>query len=299
MVGLSTLDGFRYKILVEYDGTGYSGWAMQGGTQRSIQGALQNALMKLTAEQHINVYGAGRTDAGVHALAQVAHFDLHKHWKAPELISGMNHFLMCNGDSIVVLHCNLIDSQFHARFSATSRSYLYRIITCRKKGIIDAQRAWCVSETLDVKAMNAAAQVLVGQHDFTSFRSSSCQAKSPIRNLDVVKVYEVENELQMYNMQNLAKEVRVYVKARSFLHNQVRIIVGQLRKVGTGECSTTEIKRILDARDRRQAAITAPAYGLYFLCAEYNETTATNDPPVRSSSTLDTQKSGQSLHDLH
>lgn len=267
---------FRYKIIIEYEGTNYSGWAVQKNIKyNSIQGVLETAIKNLTLEHGIRIYGAGRTDAGVHALGQVAHFDLSKSWLPYKLQQGINHFLI--NENIVVLSCEEVNENFHARFSAIYRHYLYRIIHSRKHGILHKQRAWCIEEFLDAQLMQDAAQILLGKHDFTSFRSSSCQAISPIRSIDTINIYTNVHDIhttqdvlpKKCDINNTNTEIMIHIKARSFLHNQVRIIVGQLREVGAKRCSKAQVELILDARDRTKASVTAPAHGLYLCNIEY------------------------------
>ena len=211
------------------------------------------------------LYGAGRTDAGVHALGQVAHFDLHKSLPTRTIVDAINHFLRPH--PIMVLAAAQVDRSFHARFSAISRSYFYRILNRYAPPALDVNRVWHVREKLDAVKMHEAAQILVGKHDFSSFRSSHCQAKTPLRSIHQISVIRtgdgkhddtIKNHIKMYD-----DEVIIHVKARSFLHNQVRIIAGNLRKIGGGQWDAEQLTRVLRAKDRRAADATAPAYGLY------------------------------------
>lgn len=244
---------YRYKILIEYDGTPFHGWQIQKGLL-SIQGLLQEAIYKFSLER-VTLYGAGRTDAGVHALGQVAHFDLHKNWLPDTISDALNHYLKPH--PIIVLNTELVEQNFHARFSAISRSYIYRILNRRAPPSIDANRVWHIPEVIDINKIEAASQYLIGTHDFSSFRSKQCQAKSPLKSIEQIKITSQEDE------------IRIFLEARSFLHNQVRIIVGNLRKVGNGKWEADKINQILQARDRCFADATAPAQGLYLYRIRY------------------------------
>jgi tRNA pseudouridine38-40 synthase len=274
---------FRYKIIIEYDGTNYIGWQKQG-EKRSLQSALHAAICTLTCENVSEIYGAGRTDASVHALGQVAHFDLSKQWDVNKLISGINHFLNMNNDRIIVLHCEEVDNDFHARFSAISRRYMYRIIhNCPKKLCLERNRAWQIRYKLNLDNMREAAKVFIGYHDFTSFRSAQCQSSSALKTIADVEIITTENNLlRNFNDceqpkrcpdksgdDSAEEEIVIYVQSKSFLHNQIRIMVGQLKEVGLGECTVNDVVDILHARDRTLAATTAPACGLYFLGVKY------------------------------
>ncbi|MFI4955147.1 MAG: tRNA pseudouridine(38-40) synthase TruA, partial [Gammaproteobacteria bacterium] len=202
----------------------------------------------------LNLTGAGRTDAGVHATAQVAHFDL-ADFPSDELFGALNHYVKPH--PISILKVEEVDAEFHARFSATSRSYVYKILNRLAPPAIDVNRVWHVKEPLDEKAMHEAAQVLIGTHDFSSFRAAPCQAKSPIRTVTKL-VIDREGEL-----------IRINITAPSFLHNQVRIIVGNLREIGNGKISKADLQNILQAKDRTIAKQTAPATGLYMCDVAY------------------------------
>ena len=243
----------RYRILIEYDGTPFVGWQRQENGP-SVQAALEHAARKLTGED-MTVFGAGRTDAGVHARGQVAHFDLSRQWPPEKIRDGLNYYL--KPDPVVVLGCEAVHAEFDARFDAARRHYHYRIINRRAPLAIENKRAWAVKPPLDHEAMHKAAQHLVGKHDFTTFRSINCQAKSALRTLDEVTVVRHGNV------------VEIYVNARSFLHNQVRSIAGSLKMVGTGKWPPDQIKEILDARNRAACGAVAPADGLYLMQVDY------------------------------
>ncbi|HEY4162138.1 MAG TPA: tRNA pseudouridine(38-40) synthase TruA [Dongiaceae bacterium] len=243
----------RFKLTIEYDGGPFVGWQRQkNGT--SIQQALEEAIYRITAET-VQVCGAGRTDSGVHALGQVAHCDIEKKIAADKLRDAINYHL--KPASIAVVASEVAAPDFHARFSAVGRSYLYRIVNRRAPLTVDRLRAWQISSKLDSDAMHAAAQILVGRHDFTTFRASLCQAKSPIRNLDRLSVHRIGEEIQ------------VVVEARSFLHHQVRNMVGTLRLVGEGDWSKDDVAAALEARDRSKGGPTAPPDGLYLTSVKY------------------------------
>jgi len=237
----------RYKIIVEYDGGGFVGWQRQDNGP-SVQAALEEAVFRFCGER-VLVEGAGRTDAGVHALGQAAHFDLEKDTHADTVMKAVNFHL--KPAPVAVLSAEAVAADFHARFSAIRRSYLYRIVNRRAPLALERGRAWFVPQPLDAAAMHTAAQVLVGHHDFTSFRASECQAKSPIKTLDRLSV------------QRLGDLIEVRTEARSFLHHQVRNFVGSLKLVGEGKWKAADLKAALEARDRAAAGPTAPAAGLY------------------------------------
>ncbi|GAB4394112.1 MAG: tRNA pseudouridine(38-40) synthase TruA [Kiloniellaceae bacterium] len=237
----------RYKITIEYDGGDFVGWQRQANGP-SVQAALEEAVQRFCGET-VLVEGAGRTDAGVHALGQVAHFDLVKETTADTVMKAVNFHL--KPAPVAVLAARAVSGDFHARFSADRRAYLYRIVNRRAPLALERGRAWFVPQALDAMAMHDAAQLLVGHHDFTSFRASECQAKSPVKTLDVLSVAR-EGEL-----------IEVRAEARSFLHHQVRNFVGSLKLVGEGKWSAADLKAALEARDRSAAGPTAPAAGLY------------------------------------
>jgi len=243
----------RYKLLIEYDGTPFVGWQAQAAGL-SVQGTLAAALEALTGER-VTLTGAGRTDAGVHALGQVAHFDLAKEWEPDTVRDGLNAHLRPHPIAVLSAECAAPD--FDARFSAEQRHYLYRIVNRRADLALDRQRAWRVPRPLDTDAMDAAAQRLVGKHDFTTFRAAECQAKSPVKTLDALSVVRDGDE------------VRVTAAARSFLHHQVRSMVGSLALVGDGKWSVDDLGKALAARDRSACGPLAPPEGLYLARVDY------------------------------
>lgn len=243
----------RYRITIEYDGTPFSGWQSQpGGT--AVQDAIVEALLRLSGERVV-VRAAGRTDAGVHAMGQVAHFELEKDWDPFRVREAMNFHL--KPAPVAVLECEDVDRTFDARFSATARHYLYRILTRRAPPVLDRNRVWPVHAKLDADVMHDAAGYLVGHHDFTTFRAVSCQAKSPMRTLDRLDVSRV------------GEEIHIQATARSFLHNQVRSMVGSLKLVGEGKWKPRDLQRALEAVDRAACGPVAPAAGLYLVKVDY------------------------------
>jgi tRNA pseudouridine38-40 synthase len=243
----------RYRLLLEYDGTPFHGWQRQANGP-SVQATLEAALLACAGEAAA-VTAAGRTDAGVHALAQVAHLDLARPWSPERLVGALNFHL--RPAPIAVIEAREAPPDFHARFSAARRRYLYRILNRRAPPALDRHRAWHVPVPLLPERMHAAARCLVGRHDFTSFRSSECQSASPVKTLDLVHVRQA-GEL-----------VEVRLAARSFLHHQVRIIVGTLELVGEGKAPVGHVGAVLAARDRTAAGQTAPAEGLYLEGVDY------------------------------
>jgi tRNA pseudouridine38-40 synthase len=243
----------RYRITVEYDGTPFLGWQVQSDGP-SVQGRLAEAIRRLGAEA-VDVRGAGRTDAGVHALGQVAHFDLAKEWPADTVRDAVNFHL--RPDPITILDCEVIGPGFDARFSAVGRHYLYRILARRAPPALDRNRVWWVPRPLDAAAMAAAAPALIGRHDFTTFRAAGCQAKSPVKTLDRLDVTAV------------GEEIRIEASARSFLHHQVRSIVGSLKHVGEGKWPVSEMAAALAAKDRSRCGALAPSSGLYLVRVDY------------------------------
>jgi tRNA pseudouridine38-40 synthase len=243
----------RYRLTVEYDGRGYAGWQRQENGP-SIQGALEEAIFRLSGER-VNVTGAGRTDAGVHARGQVAHFDISRQYPAETIRDALNAHV--RPQAIAVLDAALAAPDFHARFSAMARIYEYRILCRRAPPALDAGHVWHVSRRLDSAAMQAGARFLIGQHDFTSFRAAECQAKSPVKTLDTFDIRAEDNE------------IRCETRARSFLHHQVRSMVGTLKLVGEGKYPPEQVARILAARDRSTCGPVAPAEGLTLMRVEY------------------------------
>ena len=244
----------RYRMTVEYDGSGYVGWQRQQNGP-SVQAALEEAVFAYSGET-VRVFGAGRTDAGVHALGQVAHVDLARPGGADTLRSAVNAHL--RNQPVCVVEAEEVGDGFDARFSATRRTYLYRILNRRPPPALDRGRVWHVGPPLDADAMHRAAQRLVGHHDFTTFRASECQAKSPVKTLDLLEV------------RRAGDEIRVTAEARSFLHRQVRNMVGTLERVGAGRWSVDDVAAALEARDRAAAGPTAPACGLYLKAVGYD-----------------------------
>ncbi|MDR1208693.1 MAG: tRNA pseudouridine(38-40) synthase TruA [Holosporales bacterium] len=263
----------RYKITLEYNGSFFCGWQRQHSdadvredskqaknctcstrNQHSVQGALEHALLKITGNS-VLVEGAGRTDAGVHAFAQCAHFDLNLPIEPHRLIGGLNFYT--SPHACVVLKAEFAPSDFHARFSATSREYVYKINNRRPPLALDRGRAWHVPRALDVDKIKTYAHDFWGNHNFNAFRSSACQSKNPRKTLDMFNVVET-NEM-----------IECHVKARSFLHNQVRIMVGTLVWIGLGKYEGDVIKQLLNSGERTASGPTAPAHGLYLSAVHY------------------------------
>ncbi|MEK7245007.1 MAG: tRNA pseudouridine(38-40) synthase TruA [Pseudomonadota bacterium] len=243
----------RYRLLLEYDGGPYVGWQRQDNGL-SVQEVLESAIFALCGEPTAAI-AAGRTDAGVHALAQVVHFDLAREFP-PETVRDALNFHM-KPHPVAVREAAHVPPDFHARFSAKSRAYVYRIANRRARLALDFGRKWWVSAPLDAAAMADAAKVLVGQHDFTTFRAALCQAKSPVKTIDVL------------NVTRAGEDIVVSTRARSFLHHQVRNIVGTLRLVGEGKWTTADVRSALEARDRTKGGPTAPPEGLYLVEVGY------------------------------
>jgi tRNA pseudouridine38-40 synthase len=264
----------RYKITIEYDGTPFAGWQIQANAP-SIQGELARAVEALSGT-YVVPRGAGRTDAGVHARGQVAHFDLERAYPAKTMRDALNFHL--RPAPIAILDCEIVDESFDARFSAKARHYLYRIVNSfdarfsakarhylyrivnrRARLALDRDRAWQVVVPLDAAAMHEAAQHLIGRHDFTTFRSSQCQGKSPLRTLDRLDVARD------------GEDIFIAASARSFLHHQVRSMAGSLKLVGEGKWRPEDMRRTLEARNRAACGPVAPACGLYFMKVDYGE----------------------------
>ncbi len=245
----------RYKLLVEYDGTGFLGWQRQADDAGdSVQGVLETAIGAF-AGHPVTLFGAGRTDAGVHAAGQVAHVDLERAIRADVVRDAANAHLRPH--AVTVVSAEEVGPEFDARFSARRRHYLYRIFDRRPPPALERTYLWHVPRRLDHEAMHAAAQRLVGHHDFTTFRSADCQAKSPMKTLDRIDV------------SRLGEEIHVSVSARSFLHNQVRSMVGTLRKAGDGSWNADDVAAALAARDRAACGPVAPAAGLCLVRVDY------------------------------
>jgi len=245
----------RFRLDIEYDGGLFAGWQHQAD-QPSVQQAIEQAIEKFCGEA-VRLRAAGRTDAGVHATDQVAHVDLAKPWPGDKVRDAVNAHLQAAGAHVAILKAAIVPDDFDARFSARKRHYLYRIVNRRSDLALERQRAWRVPRRLDAEAMHAAAQELTGKHDFTTFRSTECQAKSPVKTLDRL---DVERD---------GDEVRIAASARSFLHHQVRSMVGSLALVGEGRWSAKELTNALEARDRTACGPIAPPDGLYLVRVDY------------------------------
>ena len=246
----------RFALTLEFDGTPFSGLQRQSNGP-SVQQSMEDALHRITGER-TTMHSAGRTDAGVHALAMRSHIDLEKDITPFRLMGALNAHL--RPDPIAVTACEVVPDDWHARFSCTGRRYLYRIVNRRAPLALLRNRAWQVGTPLDADAMHRAAQVLVGRHDFTTFRSVHCQAADPVKSLDLLDV------------ERIGDEVHIHAAARSFLHHQVRSMVGCLKLVGTGTWDTDRLAAALAARDRSALGLNAPSQGLYFVEATYPET---------------------------
>lgn len=247
-----TAEVFRYAVLVEYDGTNLVGWQRQKNGI-GVQEVIESALTKLTGST-VAIQAAGRTDAGVHASGQVAHFDLNREWAPRRLIEGLNYHLRPH--AIAIIDCRAVSQDFHARFSAVQRQYFYHILTRTAPAVLQAGQVWWLPRPLQLEPMQQAAALLVGHHDFTSFRAAQCQARSPIKTLS-------ELSLTAMTMEG-GFETRITITARapSFLHHQVRNMVGSLVQVGLGRWTVERMGLALAARDRAQAGETAPPQGL-------------------------------------
>jgi tRNA pseudouridine38-40 synthase len=243
----------RYKLTIEYDGRPFVGWQIQDNGP-SVQGVLSEAVRAFSGEK-VGIQGAGRTDAGVHALGQVAHVDLGRNWEAERVRDALNAHLRPH--PVAVISAEKVSDDFDARFSAIKRHYLYRIINRRADLTFERGRAWRIAKPLNSAAMHAAAQRLVGRHDFTTFRHIECQAKSPVKTLDQLDVTRDGDE------------VCVLAAARSFLHNQVRSMVGSLKFVGEGKWTASDLEAALAAKDRARCGPVAPAHALYLVRVEY------------------------------
>ena len=247
----------RFALRLEYHGGPFAGWQRQDGLA-TVQGAVEAALARLEPGPH-TIAAAGRTDAGVHALGQVAHCDLARDWKPFRLSEALNFHL--KPEPVAVTACARAAPDWHARFSATQRRYLFRILTRRAPATHTSGLVWQVKHPLDVPAMQAAARTLLGRHDFTTFRASICQAKSPVKTLDRMDVHAVDTPH--------GREVHFHVVARSFLHNQVRSLVGTLERVGAGAWTVSDVQRALRARDRAACGPVSPPGGLYLAEVSY------------------------------
>ncbi|RJF88425.1 tRNA pseudouridine(38-40) synthase TruA [Oleomonas cavernae] len=251
----------RYRITVEYDGGAFSGWQRQDDVP-TVQGAIEAAAAHLNNGMPVTLMAAGRTDAGVHATGQVAHFDLEREIEPGTLANALNFHL--KPAPVAIVEAALAAPDFHSRFDATGRHYLYRILDRRPPPAYTTGRVWHVSRRLDVEAMNEGAKVLVGHHDFSSFRATECQAKSPMKTLDRLVLARV------------GEEIHVEASSRSFLHHQVRIMVGTLKLVGEGKWTPADVAAALAARTRAAGGPTAPAEGLVLTRVDYG--TAATQP---------------------
>lgn len=253
----------RYRLLIEYDGTPFSGWQRQDNAL-GVQAVLEEAVFRLTGED-ILVQGAGRTDSGVHALGQVAHIDLPRDYPVDTVRDALNQHVRPH--PITVLEATRVNEDFHARFSATGRAYLYRILNRRPPPAVDRGFVWWHARPLDAAAMHDAAQSLIGHHDFSTFRASECQAQSPMKTLDRLDV------------SSAGAEIHVVAEARSFLHHQVRNLVGTLALVGEGKWRRKDVEKALAAKDRRAGGPRAPAEGLYLTHVRYDPDATKNPQP--------------------
>ncbi|HLV82536.1 tRNA pseudouridine(38-40) synthase TruA [Devosia alba] len=243
----------RFKLTIEYDGTPFSGWQRQK-TRPSVQQTLEGAIEQMTGET-VTLQAAGRTDAGVHALGQVAHVDLTRDWDPFQVREGLNHLMRPKPVGIVA--AELVADTFEARFSATARHYEYRILNRRTPAILERNQVWHVYKPLDAEIMDEAASLILGHHDFTTFRSTECQSNSPMKTLDVLTVRREHDHIV------------VNASARSFLHHQVRSMVGCLKLVGEGKWTPADFRAALDARNRSHCRAMAPSDGLYLTRVDY------------------------------
>lgn len=243
----------RYRFTIEYDGSAYNGFQAQAG-QPTVQGAIETAVTAFSG-QTVRIAAAGRTDTGVHATGQTCHVDLDKDWPARTVMNALNAHLM--HEAVAVLDCAPVSDDWHARFTANGRKYLYRILNRPGRPALDQGRVWHVKKPLDAEAMHAAAQSLIGLHDFTTFRDAQCQSASPVKSLDVARVSRV------------GEEVHLVFEARSFLHRQVRSMAGSLAEVGLGRWAVSDLAEALAAKDRAQCGPVAPSDGLYLTGVTY------------------------------
>jgi len=243
----------RYRLTIEYDGRPYRGFQAQADLP-SVQGSIERAVLGFTGEA-VRIHAAGRTDTGVHATGQVIHVDLAKDWRPDVVRDALNAHLV--PEPIVVLDAVVAPDDWHARFSATERRYLYRILNRKAPPALDQGKVWHVKKPLDAEAMHAAAQALVGHHDFTTFRDMQCQAKSPMKTLDLARCWREGDE------------VRLEFASRSFLHRQVRSMAGSIAEVGVGRWTAADLAAALEAKDRRACGPVAPSDGLYFTAVGY------------------------------
>lgn len=248
----------RYKLLIEYDGTDYFGWQKQKHSINTIQAKIEKAIYAFS-HQNIEIFGSGRTDSGVHALGQVAHFDLDisiKQYSKDKIQAAINAYL--TDENIVILKIEEVSSEFHARFDAIQRSYKYVILNRKSKPTFNKNYVTHISYPLDIHAMQEAANILIGTHDLSSFRSAGCQSKSPIKTIDEITITQ-KNDI-----------ITFYIKAQSFLYHQIRNMMGTFFQIGSRKWPATEMQKILKAKDRTKAGPTAPPNGLFFLETKYN-----------------------------
>lgn len=243
----------RYKLTIEYDGGAFAGWQRQQNAP-SVQQAIEEAFYGY-AQEEVTLQCAGRTDAGVHARGQVAHVDLQTERTPFSMMQGIHHHLDPN--PISILEIEQVSEEFHARFSALTRKYVYYIVNRPARPALDAKRAWHIYRQMDVDAMREAAKLFIGTHDFTSFRAAACQSNSPVKTLDKLSI------------EQQGENIFIYAEAKSFLHNQVRNLTGALAHVGTGKWTLHNVQEALDAKDRKKGPVTAPAHGLTFLEVTY------------------------------
>ena len=247
----------RYALKIEYDGTPFAGWQRQKDVA-SVQGAVEAALTKLERDVP-SLAAAGRTDTGVHAQGQVAHVDMRKDWDAFRISEALNYHL--KPQPVAIVDCARVDDAFHARFDALERRYIFRLVSRRAPTVLERDTVWRVNHPLDLEAMRAGATHLIGNHDFTTFRATHCQALSPVKTLDRLEITE--------HAYNGGLEYRFEVVARSFLHNQVRSFVGTLERVGAGSWAPDDVKTALEARDRAACGPVCPAHGLSLASVRY------------------------------
>jgi len=252
---------YRYAMKIEYDGTDFHGWQKQRNLS-TVQGEMNSAFSNLERDTD-GVLGAGRTDSGVHAIGQVAHVDLKRHWPPNQLQKAINFYL--KPKPISVAKVQKVDSSFHARFSAIERQYLYRIFVRSYPLTFSKNSFWYIKRNLDIEKMQQGANYLVGTHDFTTFRSSLCQAKSPVKSLKSIKIQQEKDGSGLI--------IEINFKARSFLHNQVRSIVGTLEKVGSGNWEPSRVKSALTSKNRAECGPVAPPTGLYLKGVLYDKNT--------------------------
>jgi len=252
----------RWKLTIEYKGSRYAGWQRQAGNIPTVQEAIETALYKF-CQKAITIHAAGRTDAGVHALGQVAHFDLDYGERALtpfDLRKAINAHL--KDEDIAIVDANIVDPDFHARFNAKNKLYIYKILNRSAPSALHNDCIWHMKKELDTQAMHDAAQLLLGHHDFSTFRDSQCQAKSAMRTLDRLDVIATPRSIDGQN-------IEIHAEAQSFLHHQVRNLVGSLVMVGNGKWTADDLKNALEAKDRTKGGPTAPATGLYLVRIDY------------------------------